>query len=217
MRSEPPWPDLVLPLEDDLLLNPSSGGSLAPFIGSGASPARMNRLFSPVQEDLTAPVTRRAAMAFLKARLHIDLTHYPEYRGGVVLIAPDPIAREVRMFVRPRPGDNDAREDIVVHVLPRMGADLTALELTLVEMRGGGLHRFERTALPASGLISWENRHQAAMAGFVLTHATQASLDIRSQPLPATGLHWRSASLHVGFQFNPQQAIRPALGMRRIM
>lgn len=183
LTPEPPWPDLVLPLNGDPLLDPSWPGAPAPFIGSGASPARVTRLFSPPQENLTALLRDEAVVAFLRPRLHIDLSRYPEYRGGIVMIAPDPIIRQVRMFVRPRSLEHGVREDIVVHVLPREGADLSGLEVTLVEVRGGALHRYERTAVPQDGLVVWQRRHEVAMSGFVLTHVTQGVLRYQA-PVP---------------------------------
>ncbi|TCM51126.1 hypothetical protein C8J36_110133 [Rhizobium sp. PP-F2F-G48] len=176
LTPEPPWPDLVLPLDGDPLLDPTWSGSPAPFIGSGASPARVSRLFSPPSESLTTLLLDEAIVTFLKPRLHVDLFRYPEYLGGMVLIAPDPIAREVRMFVRPRPDNHGVREDIVVHVLPREGSDLSDLEVTLIEIRAGALHRYERTAVPKDGLVVWQRHHEVVMSGFMLTHATQGVL-----------------------------------------
>lgn len=176
LTAEPPWPDLVLPIDGDPLLDPSWPGSTAPFIGSGASPARVSRLFAPPQESVAALVRDEVVVAFLRPRLHIDLSRYPEYHGGIVLIAPDPVVRQVRMSVRPRTSEHGIREDIIFRALPREGVDFSDLEVTLVEVRGGALHRYERAAVPRDGLVVWQRQHEAAMTGYVLTHATQGVL-----------------------------------------
>lgn len=174
--AEPPWPDFVLPLDGDPLLDPAWPGAPAPFVGSGASPARISRLLAAPNEALATICRDAAVVAFLQARLHLDLSRYPEYRGGMALLVPDPISREVRLSVRPPPSPGGAHEDVLLRIMPREGADLSGLEATLIEVRGGALHRYERIAVPGDGIVVWPRPHEAAMVGYVLTHRTQGVL-----------------------------------------
>jgi hypothetical protein len=188
--TEPPWPALVLPLDGDPLLDPTWPGPDAPFIGSGAHPARISRLLGPSHMSLAALARDEAVSAFLKPRLHLDLARYPECQGGMALIVPDPIVREVQMFVRPRSVEELA-ETIVARILPRAGAALSGLEMTFIEVRAGALRQFVHIAVPPDGLVVWEHDGETAMVGYVLTHAVHGVL---RQQAPAAFLRKVSLS-----------------------
>jgi hypothetical protein len=140
--------------------------------------------------SLAALARDEAVSAFLKPRLHLDLARYPECQGGMTLIVPDPIVREVQMFVRPRSAEEPG-ETIVARILPRAGVVLSDLEMTFIEVRAGALRRFVHVAVPPDGLVVWEHDGETAMVGYVLTHAVHGVL---RQQAPAAFLRKVSLS-----------------------
>jgi hypothetical protein len=164
---DPVWPSLSVPTGADLLNTRGSTGDPAPFIGSGSVPARIHRRFGSAGgfEPLRAD---SAAISFLERRLHIDLTKYPEYLGSVALVVPDGIAKTVRNFVVP--DAEGTNERLVYRVVPRSGQSFNGLSLTVTEIQGGILSRFETVPVPQDGLIVLDRVRPVQACGYALTH-----------------------------------------------
>lgn len=182
-QHEPVWPDLALPSNHDAVAGLDGPGDPAPFVGAGATPARLSRTVAVPDEAVVEALRDVEVCAFLRPRLHVDATRYTECLGGLALVVPDPIVRRVDMFVRPRSGGSSSVEDLVLHVHPRRGIRVDGVEATVVERRAGALVRHEHFMVPPDGLVVLGRRQATAMVGYVLTHRTVGIL--RSQePLP---------------------------------
>lgn len=164
---DPEWPALGLPADSDLLSSPGGPGDPAPFVGSGSAPARLhrrfgdNRGFEPVIGDADA-------VAFLKRRLHVDLSDYTEYLGSVVLIVPNPIVRSIGHYIVPT--TTGGRENLVFRLIPRARQTLDRLSFTVIERRANLLSRFQTMAVPRDGLIVINEQLPIEQSGYVLTH-----------------------------------------------
>lgn len=114
-----------------------------PFSPAWHGKPRLHRLVP--MDGLCAPVTEirdgsASVEAFILARewlrvhVHFDLLAYDEWLGSGVLIAPNPLLRNLgaRIAVRSQAG-----ETIEVGGSPRRGADLSTLRLSVEEMRAG--------------------------------------------------------------------------------
>lgn len=164
---EPVWPSLSFPTGADLLNSRGNTGDPAPFIGSGSVPARVHRRFGHNSgfESLTAD---SASVRFLERRLHINLAKYPEYLGSVALVVPNGMVKSVRNFVVPDAGN--VNERLVYRVVPRSGQSLNGLDLTVTELSGGILSRFETISVPQDGLIVIDRIRSVQACGYALTH-----------------------------------------------
>lgn len=162
----PEWPQLGVPLGPDLFSNAGGPGDPAPFRGFG-SPRLHRRFgdntgFDPVIQD-------RKAIAFLQRRVHLDLSDYSEYLGGLALIVPDPILRYVQHHLIPAKGPGNP-EKAFFRAVPRPDQNVSELKLTLIERRSNLLSRFQTKDIPPDGIVTISSESQFQDTGFVISH-----------------------------------------------
>ncbi len=176
---DPHWPSLGIPLGTDLFSNAGGPGDPAPFRGPGAP--RVHRRFGD-NTGFEAVIADGSAISFLKRRLHLDLSDYTEYLGGLALVVPDPVLRRVQHFLVPAQ-DAEGLERVVYRLVPRSGQCLDSLKLTVLERRSNLLSRFETVDVPADGLVTVESALPFDKTGYAISHAVQGVIAYQ-QPLP---------------------------------
>ena len=180
-EDDPEWPSLALPLGSDLFTSAGGPGDPAPFLGSGSP--RIHRRFGD-GAGFEAITSDQSAIRFLRRRLHIDLSDYTEYLGGLALVVPDPILRRIQHILVPVEGEQKV-ERLVYRLVPRPGQSLQGLRLTAIERRLNLLSRFETVDVPHDGIVSLESR-PAIRSNWVRRFAS----DARSSGVPtANSLH----------------------------
>lgn len=177
-EDDPPWPSLGVPLGTDLFSNAGSPGDPAPFRGPGA---RIHRRFGN-NSGFVAVINDKSTVAFLKRRLHLDLSDYTEYLGGLALAVPDPVLRYVQHYLMPAqsPGEH---ERLSYRLVPRADQRLENLQLTILERRSNLLSRFETVDVPSDGLVTIESSLPFHMTGYAVSHPVQGVIAYQ-QPLP---------------------------------
>lgn len=178
-EDDPQWPSLGIPLGTDLFSNAGGPGDPAPFRGSGAP--RVHRRFGD-NTGFEAVVSDKSAIRFLKRRLHLDLSDYTEYLGGLALVVPDPVLRRVQHYLLPAQ-DAGGIERLVYRLVPRPGQGFNDLKLTVIERRSNLLSRFETVDVPANGLVTVESVLPFDQTGYVITHRVQGVIAYQ-QPVP---------------------------------
>lgn len=178
-EDDPQWPSLGVPLGTDLFSNAGGPGDPAPFRGPGAP--RVHRRFGD-NTGFDAVIADVAAISFLKRRLHLDLSDYTEYLGGLALVVPDPVLRRVQHFLVPA-HDTDGPERLVYRLVPRPGQSFDDLKLTILERRSNLLSRFETVDVPADGLVTVESTLPFDQTGYAISHSVQGVIAYQ-QPLP---------------------------------
>ncbi len=178
-EDDPQWPSLGVPLGTDLFSNAGGPGDPAPFRGSGSP--RIHRRFGD-NTGFDAVIADVDAIRFLKRRLHLDLSDYTEYLGGLALVVPDPILRRVQHFMVPAQG-TDRPERLVYRLMPRPGQSLDDLKLTILERRSNLLSRFETIDVPADGLVTVESTLPFDQTGYAISHPVQGVIAYQ-QPCP---------------------------------
>ena len=165
-EDDPQWPSVGVPLGTDLFSNAGGPGDPAPFRGSGAP--RVHRRFGD-NTGFEAVVADDSAVRFLKRRIHLDLSDYTEYLGGIALVVPDPVLRSVQHFLIP-PQDAGGLERLVYRLVPRPRQNLDDLKLTILERRSNLLSRFEPVDVPANGLLTVESTLPFDQTGYAISH-----------------------------------------------
>jgi hypothetical protein len=178
-EDDPHWPSLGVPLGTDLFSNAGGPGDPAPFRGAGAP--RIHRRFGD-NTGFEAVIADGSAISFLKRRLHLDLSNYTEYFGGLALVVPDPVLRRVQHFLVPAQ-DVDGPERLVYRVVPRPGQSLDDLTLTVLERRSNLMSRFEALDVPADGLVTVESGLPFDQTGYAISHTVQGIIAYQ-QPVP---------------------------------
>jgi hypothetical protein len=138
-----------------------------PFALSWHGGLRIHRLIPT--EDLPGPIAdlisakesekQTKIRAWLDDRLGFDLLTYDDFLGGLVLVAPNPVARGVGTYIKDILADGSER--LGVRAVPRQGVDPSTLRVRLREERPGGVSILE------SGL------DQFAMTEFIVPEQTQ--------------------------------------------
>jgi hypothetical protein len=177
-EDDPHWPSLGVPLGTDLFSNAGGPGDPAPFRGPGAP--RIHRRFGD-NTGFEAVVADDSAVRFLKRRLHLDLSDYTEYLGGLALIVPDPVLRRVQHFLVP--AQVASSERLVYRLVPRPGQGFHGLKLTVLERRSNLLSRFETVDVPPDGLVAVESALPFDQTGYAISHTVQGVIAYQ-QPLP---------------------------------
>jgi hypothetical protein len=90
---------------------------------------------------------------------------YPEWHGGIVLVAPNPLFRRVER--RRLPADNQLPERTLVRLHLRSGASPKRLRLILWDERGDAVGRFVEMPLAVSWLVV-EHPYPVAMEGLAI-------------------------------------------------
>ena len=125
-----------------------------PFALSWYGGVRVHRLVPG--EDLAEPVAdliaakenekQTAVRAWLDEFLGFDLLAYDDFLGGLVLLAPNPVARGVATYIKEVLADSSER--LGVRAALRQGADVsTLLRVRLREERPGGISMYGKRAL----------------------------------------------------------------------
>lgn len=178
-EDDPPWPSLGVPLGTDLFSNAGGPGDPAPFRGAGAP--RIHRRFGD-NCGFASVINDQSTIAFLKRRLHVDLSDYAEYLGGLSLVVPDPVLRRVQHLLTPAESA-DEPEQLTYRLVPRPDQRLDSLQLTVLERRSNLLSRFETFAVPADGLLTVESELPFHMTGYAISHPVQGVIAYQ-QPVP---------------------------------
>jgi hypothetical protein len=178
-EEDPPWPSLGVPLGTDLFSNAGGPGDPAPFRGSGAP--RIHRRFGD-NSGFAAVINDKSTVAFLKRRLHLDLSDYTEYLGGLALVVPDPVLRHVQHYLMPAEPPSEP-ERLSYRLVPRADQRLDNLQLTILERRSNLLSRFETVDVPSDGLVTIESSLPFHMTGYAVSHPVQGVIAYQ-QPLP---------------------------------
>jgi hypothetical protein len=178
-EDDPPWPSLGVPLGTDLFSNAGGPSDPAPFRGPGAP--RIHRRFGD-NSGFEAVISDKPTVAFLKRRLHLDLSDYTEYLGGLALVVPDPVLRHVQHFLMPAERTGEP-ERLTYRLVPRPDQKLDNLQLTILERRSNLLSRFETVDVPSDGLVTVESSLPFHMTGYAVSHPIQGIIAYQ-QPLP---------------------------------
>lgn len=178
-EDDPQWPSLGIPLGTDLFSNAGGPGDPAPFRGPGAP--RVHRRFGD-NTNFEAVIADDSAIRFLKRRLHLDLSDYTEYLGGLALVVPDPVLRRVQHFLVPAQSV-EGPERLVYRLVPRPGQSFDDLKLTVLERRSNLLSRFETVDVPADGLAIVESALPFDQTGYAISHTVQGVIAYQ-QPIP---------------------------------
>lgn len=178
-EDDPQWPSLGVPLGTDLFSNAGGPGDPAPFRGPGAP--RIHRRFGD-NTGFGAVIADDSTVSFLKRRLHLDLSDYTEYLGGLALVVPDPVLRRVQHFLVPAQ-DVDGPERVIYRLVPRPSQRLDGLKLTVLERRSNLLSRFETVNVPPDGLVAVQSTLPFDKTGYAISHAVQGVIAYQ-QPLP---------------------------------
>lgn len=178
-EDDPLWPSLGVPLGADLFSNAGGSSDPAPFRGSGAP--RIHRRFGD-NTGFESVLNDGSAISFLKRRLHLDLSDYTEYLGGLALVVPDPVLSRVQHLLVPAQGA-DGPERLIYRLVPRPGQSLDNLKLTILERRSNLLSRFETVDVPADGLATVESALPFDKTGYVISHPVQGVIAYQ-QPIP---------------------------------
>ena len=188
-EDDPPWPSLGIPLGTDLFSNAGGPGDPAPFRGSGSP--RIHRRFGD-NTGFESVCSDKHVVSFLKRRLHIDLSDYQEYLGGLVLIVPDPILRYIQ-HLKVSEQEDKTSERLVLRLVPRPDQNITDLKLTVIERRSNLLSRFNTVDVPSDGIVTVESRLSFEKTGYVISHPTQGIIAYQ-QPVP----FFRRIEMNVG-------------------
>lgn len=178
-EDDPQWPALGVPLGTDLFSNAGGPGDPAPFRGPGAP--RIHRRFGD-NTGFEAIMADKSAIEFLKRRLHLDLSDYIEYLGGLALVVPDPVLRRIQHFIVPGQKIHEP-ERLVYRLIPRSGQRLDDLRLTILERRSNLLSRFETIDVDSDGIVSVESSLPFDQTGYSISHPVHGVIAYQ-QPLP---------------------------------
>ena len=178
-EDDPQWPSLGVPLGTDLFSNAGGPGDPAPFRGAGSP--RVHRRFGD-NTGFEAVIDDGSTISFLERRLHLDLSDYTEYLGGLALVVPDPVLRHVQHYLVSAQ-DADGPERLVYRLVPRPGQSYDDLKLTVLERRSNLLSRFETVDVPSDGLVTVESALPFDQTGYTITHSVQGIIAYQ-QPLP---------------------------------
>jgi hypothetical protein len=136
----------------------------------------------PSAEAISSNDAVLSAISFLRRRLHLDLSDYTEYLGGLTLVVPDPVLRRVQHFQVPAQ-DADGLERLVYRLVARPGQSFDELKLTVLERRSNLLSRFETVNVPADGLVTVESALPFDQTGYAISHTVQGVIAYQ-QPIP---------------------------------
>lgn len=189
LNDSPTWPHLGLPMGEGMFAFHSGRSHPAPFIGN--APARIHRRLGS-QDGFDAMLADDAAVAFVARRLHVDLRLYREYLGSAILVAPDPVLKQIDHFMIPASADKGER--IFYRFIPRSGASLAGLRLTTFDEQGHLLTDLSTYDIPADGILDIDKDDCIGTYGYAVTHPEHGVLAY-SPPYPFLR--------KIGFNMNP--------------
>jgi hypothetical protein len=176
LTDEPPWPSLSFPISDSSFLGGIKGTYPTPFLGSGASPARVHRLMPAADADLDALSRDPIACDWLAPRIHFRIDSYPELLGAAVVIAPDPQVAAVKQYFTQ---DGNGTERLVTFVQARANQRISELGLTVFEERFGAISTFQYFAVPESGIVETQPPAEVRASGYMLGHPQRGLVDFQ--------------------------------------
>ncbi len=165
LNDSPAWPYLGLPMVEGMFAFHSGRSHPAPFIGN--TPSRIHRRLGS-QDGFDVMLADATAVAFVARRLHIDLRLYREYLGSAVLVAPDPVLKQIDHFMIP--ASTDKGERIFYRFIPRAGASLAGLKLTTFDEQAHLLTDLSTYDIPADGILDIDKGDCIGSYGYVVTH-----------------------------------------------
>lgn len=178
LTDSPAWPYLGLPMEEGMFAFHSGRNHPAPFIGN--APARIHRRLGK-QDSFDEILADDAAMVFVARRLHVNLRLYREYLGSAVLVAPDPVLKQIDHFMIPASADRGERT--FYRFIPRASASLAGLKLTTFDEQAHLLTDFSTYDVPADGILDIDKGDCVGAYGYVVTHPEHGVLAY-SPPYP---------------------------------
>lgn len=178
LNDSPAWPYLGLPMGEGMFAFHSGRSHPAPFIGN--APSRIHRRLGS-QDGFDVMLADDAAVAFVARRLHVDLRLYREYLGSAALVAPDPVLKQIDLFMIPASADKGER--IFYRFVPRAGASLAGLKLTTFDEQAHLLTDLSTYDIPADGILDIDKGDCIGSYGYVVTHPEHGVLAY-STPYP---------------------------------
>jgi hypothetical protein len=164
----------------------------------------MHGLAEPVQEIRDGATNVNAfirAREWLRQHIHFDLLAYDDWLGSGVLIAPNPLLRYCGARIIDR---SPAGETIEAGGVPRRGADLSTLRLTLEEFRAGA------PAWRAEGVPNALGRFRATAPSQVATIGHDLLCSIRGRlDHHAPAFFFRNVSVSLAPQGRPRVVAPP--------
>lgn len=118
------------------------------------------------------------AVEFLQQRLHINFHDYPEYLGGMCLLAPNTVVRNIDLSLE---RCEQGHESLAIQVVAQPGKDLNSLFIIYTAVQNDVLTHCQQYPVPASGFVRVAHKGKLHQAGLVLTHEEQGVL--LQQPL----------------------------------
>lgn len=176
LEDSPPWPNFGLPIQQWMVGGISSEANPVPYLGS--SSARTHRRLSR-GEGFEAFLENPNAIQFINRRIHIDLARYPEYLGGAVISAPDPIVERIDNFMVQ--ATESQGERIIFRFIPRKGKTLAGLQLYVFDEHALLINHFESFPVPEDGIVDIEKGSCYGAYGYVVTHPHHGVLSYHPQ------------------------------------
>lgn len=118
------------------------------------------------------------AIEFLQQRLHINFHDYPEYLGGMCLLAPSTLVRNVDLSLE---RCEQGHESLAIQVIAQPGKDLNGLFVIYTAVQNDVLTHCQQYPVPPSGLVRIAHKGKLHQTALVLTHEEQGVL--LQQPL----------------------------------
>jgi hypothetical protein len=150
---EPIWGRLLISNDLPFALPWHGGLRIHRLVPAADLPEQISVLTSAKESDKQTNVR-----SWLGDRLGFDLLAYDDFLGGVVLLAPNPVARSVGTYIKETLADGSER--LGVKAILRQGGDFKTLSVRIREERPGGISILE-SALD-----------QFAMAEFIIPEQT---------------------------------------------
>lgn len=175
---ETTWGEFGIPLNERSMLD-LHGDNPAPFLGY--SSARIHRRFG-TQNNLLYLTNEPKVTKFIEQSLFIDLNHYPEYIGGMVLILPNPIVKSIenRLLQVKSDGEEQELRLLKLNTYPSQSCD--KLKLVDFEIHLGILKNLKIIDILANGIVTIPHKNAYQSHGYFLIHEDYGCLEFR----PAT-------------------------------
>ena len=166
LLDEPVWPHLALPFQDVFEASHGLEREL-PFLARWQSCPRYHRRLGRGNGVLEGALAHRRVREWLHRRLFVDLLSYPEFLGGMVLVAPNPVLAQIDQ-VLVQLSENSAAESLVLHLDPRPGRDASDLEITVKIARNGGLVKRQTRKVGTDPYLKFETPMDVRAAGYTI-------------------------------------------------
>lgn len=172
------WREFGIPLNEKSMLD-LHGDNPAPFLGYNS--ARIHRRFG-AQNDLLYLADDPNVVLFVKQGLFIDLNHYPEYVGGMVLILPNPIVKSIedRLLQTELDGEEQELRLLKLNTYPSQSCE--KLKLLNFEIHLGILKNLKVVDVSVDGIVTIPHKNAYQSHGYFLIHEDYGCLEFR----PAT-------------------------------